>query len=61
MTIEEAIDHLVAHDLGFVVRPGDLVRATGMIIEIIDGKRVNTTPMEQDDLLDLVHTAQEAI
>jgi len=61
MTITEALDHLVAHDLGFMVRFGDLVRATGMIIEIIDGKRVNTTPMEREDLLDLVRTAQEAL
>lgn len=61
MTITEALDHLVAHDLGFRVRFGDLARATDMIIEIIDGKRVNTTPMEREDLLDLVRTAQEAL
>ena len=61
MTQEEAFDTLVCHDLGFKVRPGELVRAVCLISEVVDGKRVNETNGNHDMLLTLVHIAKEAI
>jgi len=61
MTQEQAFDTLVCHDLGFKVRPSELVRAVCLISEVVDGKRVNETNGNHDMLLTLVHIAKEAI
>ena len=61
MTQEQAFDALVCHDLGFKVRPSELVRAVCLISEVVDGKRVNETNGNHDMLLTLVHIAKEAI
>jgi len=61
MTQEEAFDNLVAHDIGFVVRPGILADSVRVIAEVIEGITRNETPANHDLLLTLVEIAKEAI
>ena len=61
MTQEEAYDNLVAHDIGFKVRPGILADAVRVIAEVIEGTVRNETAGNHDMLLTLVEIAKKAL